>query len=336
MIKILLDDFVKQEISDMHWKDATSTKTPTGLYNILNNKKIRSLLKRKHIKIYRFFYDSKGILDKAKVKSFLKADKAQMEKYITILGRYNSKDPADVKASKELLDNVFRYDSFSGRNVAYDIMRKMDVRVCPYCNRQYTVTLRDSKVRPQYDHYFSKAEYPYLALTLFNLVPSCGICNLAKSSLDTVSEPIIYPYEEEFGEDIVFRTEMYKGASLIKYLHGLTDEFNVEIKNPKGIMTDEVNEQIKTLHLKDLYNEHKDYIRDIAKSHYINTEKRAKELHKMYPLLFKDEVDVINSFYMNDIRKDNWGKRPLSKLTKDIYDELGIHKARHKHWKLPL
>lgn len=331
MIKVQLDNTVKQDIIDMHWEDATNA--PTGFYNILNDSITENLLKSKYSDIYNCFYDSKGILDKAKVKGFLKADKAQMEKYITILGRYNSKIPADEKASKELLEKVFRYDTFSTRKVAYSIMHKMDVRVCPYCNRQYTVTLKNSKVRPQFDHYFPKAEYPYLALTLFNLVPSCSICNLAKSSLNTMIEPILYPYEEEFGEKVIFRTKMHKGASLIKYLYGLTDDFDVKIMNPYRILKKEIDMQIKTLHLEELYNEHKDYIRDIAKSHYINSEKRAKELHKMYPLLFKEEVDVINTFYMNDIRKENWGKRPLSKLTKDIYDELGIHKARHKYWK---
>lgn len=327
MIKILLDDSVKQELIGMHWEDAK--KAPTGLYKNLQKIKVKSLLKRKYTEIYSFFYDAKGKPEKAKVEDFLKADKAQMEKFILDWGGYDPYDPIAVKASNELLDNVFRYDNFSDRNVAYDIMRKMDVRVCPYCNRQYTVTLRDSKVRPQFDHYFPKAVYPYLALTLFNLVPSCGICNLAKSSLDTVTEPILYPYEEEFGEDIVFRTEMHKGASFIKYLYGLTDEFEVEIENPKGIMIDKVNEQIKTLHLKDLYNEHKDYIRDIAKNRYIYSDKRINELLTKYPLLFKSRDEVIKTVYMNDIRKDKWGKRPLAKLTKDIYDELKIVKTRY-------
>ncbi len=327
MIKILLDDSVKKELIDMHWEDAT--KAPTGLYNVLNDSTTVSLLKSNHSRIYNFFYDTKGLLDKAKVESFLKADKSQMEKYITILGRYNPKVPAEEIASKELIKKVFRYDSFSDRNVAYDIMRKMDVRVCPYCNRQYTVTLRDSKVRPQFDHYFPKAVYPYLALTLFNLVPSCGICNLAKSSLDTVSEAILYPYEEEFGEDIVFRTEMHKGASFIKYLYGLTDEFEVKIESSKGIVNDKVNRQIERLHLNDLYNEHKDYIRDIAKNRYIYSDKRINELLTKYPLLFKSRDEVIKTVYMNDIRKDKWGKRPLAKLTKDIYDELKIVKTRY-------
>ena len=333
MIKIQLDDATKDEIIKMHWDDAKNTST--GLYNVLQDSATQSLLKSNHSKIYNFFFDSKGLLDEAKLESFLKADKAKMRYYIRKLGRYNPKVSADVKASKELLKKVFRYDSFSTRNVASNITHKIDVRVCPYCNRQYTVTLKKHKVRPQFDHYYPKSEYPYLALTLFNLVPSCGICNLAKSSLNTVSYPILYPYDDEFGEDIVFRTEMHKGASIIKYLHGLTDEFKVKIENPKGIMTRKVKRQIKKLHLEDLYNEHKDYIKDIAKSHYINTEKRAKELHKRHPLLFKEEINVINTFFMNDIRKENWGKRPLAKLTKDIYDELGIHKVRHKHWRLP-
>lgn len=326
MIKIQLDDATKKEIIKMHWDDAKNVST--GLYRVLNNSMTQSLLKSNHSKIYNFFYDSKG-LDEAKLESFLKADKAQMEKYITILGRYNSKVPADKKASKELLEKVFRYDGFSTRKVASNITHKMDVRVCPYCNRQYTVSLKKHKVRPQFDHYFPMSEYPYLALSLFNLVPSCSICNLAKSSLDTVNEPILYPYEEEFGEDIIFRTEMYKGTHFIKYIYGLTDDFNVLIENPKGIMIDKVNRQIKRLHLNDLYNEHKDYIRDIAKNRYIYSDKRINELLTKYPLLFKSRDEVIKTVYMNDIRKDKWVKRPLAKLTKDIYDELKIVKTRY-------
>lgn len=324
MIKIQLDNVTKTELISMHLNDAKKAKT--GLFNILQEKKIKSFLKHKHYKIYTFFYEPSGELNKSKIEKLLLADKSQMVKYISILGKYHPNDPKDVKASNELIDNIFKYDSFSKRKVAYDIMKKMDVRVCPYCNRQYTVTLKNHKVRPQFDHYFPKSEYPYLALTLFNLVPSCSICNLSKSSLDTDIDPILYPFDEEFGEEIIFCTKIHEGVSITKYLHGLTDEFDVKIANPKGIMTAKVNKQVNVLHLEDLYNEHKDYIQDIAKNHYINSEKRADELLTIYPLLFRSKIEVMNTFYMNDIRKDNWGNRPLSKLTKDICDELEIQK----------
>lgn len=54
-------------------------------------------------------------------------------------------------------------------------------------------------------------------MSIFNLILSCSICNQAKSTLDTYKEPILYPFEEEFGDDI-------------KYLHGMTDDFDMQIQ----------------------------------------------------------------------------------------------------------
>lgn len=143
------------------------------------------------------------------------------------------------------------------------ILKKLDIQTCPYCNRQYIITLRDKKVRPQFDHYYSKSDYPYLALSIFNLIPCCSICNMAKSDLDTCQKSILYPYDEEFGYDIKFVIKENEGTSLFQYASGLSDQFTVEIKNPNNVLVNEATHQIEQLHLKELYNEHKDYIRDV-------------------------------------------------------------------------
>lgn len=78
------------------------------------------------------------------------------------------------------------------------ILQLMDVPVCPYCNRQYTFTLASGKSRPQMDHYYPRDLYPYLAVSLYNLVPCCAVCNTAKGPLDTMKDPILYPYDEGF------------------------------------------------------------------------------------------------------------------------------------------
>lgn len=36
--------------------------------------------------------------------------------------------------------------------------------------------------------------------------------------------------------------------------------------------------------------------------------------------------NVVAYGHMNDIRKESWGKRPLAKLIRDIYQELEIRK----------
>ena len=311
MIKIHISDNMKNE----YWKDMESR--TTGLFKVLNDANTKTLLrgKKEYLPLWFYFYDCKGEIKKENVKKILLADKSSMEKYIDVFGKFTSQD------SNELVEKVFRYDTFSTRKCAYDILEDIDANVCPYCNRQYTVTLKNRKARPQFDHYYPKSLYPYLALTLYNLIPSCGICNQAKSSLDTRKEPILYPYEEEFGEKINF---VINNKS-VKAIYGLSDEFDVKIKIERPVSSSfkkKVCKQNKRLCLEELYNMHKDYIKDIAKNHYINSDDRIDELIKKFPGIFDSRDEVTSTLYMNDIRHENWGKRPLAKLTSDVVKEL--------------
>lgn len=54
------------------------------------------------------------------------------------------------------------------------------VEVCPYCGRQKTIMAEeldrpDSK--PPIDHFLPKSKYPFLALSVYNLIPCCTFCN---------------------------------------------------------------------------------------------------------------------------------------------------------------
>jgi len=57
----------------------------------------------------------------------------------------------------------------------------LDVKVCPYCNRTLIEPIDDGNGKKtavgELDHFYCKSRYPYLAISLYNLVPSCGICN---------------------------------------------------------------------------------------------------------------------------------------------------------------
>lgn len=57
----------------------------------------------------------------------------------------------------------------------------LDVKVCPYCNRILIDPIDEGAgkktVVGELDHFYCKSKYPYFAVSLYNLVPSCGICN---------------------------------------------------------------------------------------------------------------------------------------------------------------
>ncbi len=77
------------------------------------------------------------------------------------------------------------------------------LKFCPYCNAEtiYAFTIKGGKakvLKSAFDHYFPRSRYPFLGLSLYNLIPACTRCN---SSLkrdhyeDLVS--MAHPYGEE-------------------------------------------------------------------------------------------------------------------------------------------
>ncbi len=318
MIRIKLSPKDKKDIEKLFIEDMGSQET--GIFKnleLLDNKEfLASRIQFK--KLYAYLYYKDDTINVENIKALLLADKQQLEVFISEFGCFSERD------SEALRDNIFRYETFSSRKCAYDILRIEKVAVCPYCNRQYIVTLDNKKVRPQFDHYFPKSKYPYLAISIYNLIPSCGICNQAKSKIDTYETPILYPFDEEFGDETRFRMD----SDDIKYLRGMTDEFKLFIENGDANedKVKKIEKQREILHLDELYDKHKDYVRDIAWNHYINSKERINEIMREFPELFASEEDVIATIYMNDIREENLGKRPLAKLTRDIYKELSITK----------
>ena len=241
-----------------------------------------------------------------------------MKKYIDKLGDYNNR-PND---SKELLNDIFKYKEYSKRNITVEILRRMNVEVCPYCNRQYIFTIGSGKVRPQLDHFYPKSQYPYLALSLYNMIPSCGICNMAKSSLNTVYEPVLYPYDEEFGYSNRFGIKIKDNANYVKVLQGVSSEFTIILSKVEDTNEKVIRNQMEKLHLDELYNQHIDYVMNIIKSRYINTAERINEIYIRFPNIFHSYQEVKTALHTIDTRKEAWGKRPLTKLTYDIERQL--------------
>ena len=317
MIKISIDEISKKEIEKNFWEDANSN--TTGLIQVLNTTNAKNILMNKHRKIYDVLYDAAtGDINVAEVKELLLADRQSLKKYIGLFGNYSS----NKILADELLDNIFRYDRYSKRRVAVEVLKKMKVTVCPYCNRQYIFTLSNGHVRPQFDHYYPKSRYPYLALSLYNMIPSCSICNMAKSSLDTLKEPILYPFVEEMGSEAKFVIKGKQNGNFVRMLQGISNEFIIDLNTTNARNEAAILNQMTKLHLNDLYNEHKGYVMDIIKSKYVNSPERINELFLSFPTLFDSYEDVKNLLYMTNIQKEAWGNRPLSKLTYDIDSQL--------------
>lgn len=63
----------------------------------------------------------------------------------------------------------------------YAYIDLLGLRYCPYCNAETVYSIKSLQpglsVRSDLDHYYAQSRYPYLAISLANIVPSCTRCN---------------------------------------------------------------------------------------------------------------------------------------------------------------
>ena len=106
--------------------------------------------------------------------------------------------------NKELEEKVFSYEAWRSKAHANSVMNEFvkRVKVCPYCNTESVYTLevieRDKTYKSAFDHFFPKSRYPFLGLSLYNLIPSCDRCN-SKFKHDRCEETwnILHPYLDD-------------------------------------------------------------------------------------------------------------------------------------------
>ena len=228
----------------------------------------------------------------------------------------------------------------------------MGIEVCPYCQRNYISNYaenndkkceeednnkveekkfeenNDEKTTATLDHFYPKADYPFLALSLYNFVPSCQVCNsIFKGDADTCDS--IYPYEEGFDElGVKFKTSK---EVIYEILGEKNFDFSVEIdcKNIEDKeKKDKVENSIDNLGLDRVYKKsHNQYIQDLL----YTVEKYPENYLEACGEMFENDNDKKKQLeeYFKDIVKEPYRKRiengePLAKLTKDILEEFNI------------
>lgn len=267
------------------------------------------------------------LLDRVKLEEILKGEPLQLERITSLF------QETEITELRSDIEKVFNYEGFYNwqHYNAYNLAKNLQVNVCPYCNRQYTFTIIDTKTnkgktRPEFDHFFSKAKYPYLALSFYNLIPSCKICNSTfKGQKEWKLKSHIHPYLNQFGNDCKFSLKLKEGKG-VDFFYGKEDAFEITLKN-KGNeqIRDKIQGNINDLFLEPIYNEHKDYVKEIIQKSVIYSDSYINSLFYQFEgTLFSSMADVQKMVNNNYILEEDLDKRVLSKLTKDISEELGV------------
>ncbi len=216
---------------------------------------------------------------------------------------------ASQKKFNTYISKIFNYDSIKYRKFLFDLIEKIDVEICPYCNRNYVTVIntRTRKKRPQLDHFFPKSLFPLLSVSIANLIPSCSYCNQLKSDRFFPLSDNIYPYNEGI-EDISYFNYKY-GKSL--------KEINVVLN--KGI-NKKMDKNAEYLAIEELYKTHKNIVKDIIDKSKIYNKMYIEELNKIknFRKITNEEIKNFLGYTKREKIKDI----SLAKFKNDIINNV--------------
>ena len=257
------------------------------------------------------------LLEDDNIENLLKANTTELKECIAYFtSNYPSSIDNDSELNTVLRESIFEkeYKNWSIRTTygAYTFVQELDLKTCPYCNRNYTFVVNEEngKLRPEIDHFYPKSIYPFLAMSFYNLIPSCPICNHTKSN--TIKDDLENPYDTK--EDSYRFTYMPNNIdfSAVENKKYNFDSFEIKISGNES--------NIELFKLEELYKQHKDIVLELL----------IKKAY--YPQSYIDELsnfgfskdEIYRYLFSNYNQDEDLHKRPLSKLIRDISEELGL------------
>lgn len=227
----------------------------------------------------------------------------------------------------DLISLIFNYTSFRSikdkqKYSGFLLSKKLEVDCCPYCNRNYTTThatFKDKKVFPEFDHFYHKSDYPLLAVSFYNLIPSCNVCNTHfKGRKDSIRQNLLHPYTELKPNAFNFKFV----PENVESLYGKKDNFKLDFKINDTANESKLNSSLAFFGIKDIYELcHSDLIKEIVNKKLTYSNKYLEIIKSTYGISFEESYRILFEAYYED---DKLHVRPFSKLKKDIFDDVNI------------
>lgn len=244
-------------------------------------------------------------------------------------------DGVDWESIRPTLASLFNYDkNISGKqDLSYELADRIGTKTCVYCNRIYTITAHVSEdkdgnpleeankrriVRPDFDHWLAKAKQPLTSMSIYNLIPSCPICNRSiKHSKEFERGKHVHPYISAVEPTFSFRYEPAPNGKWNLSIEGGTD---TEKNTAEFLETEAVYKCHADMEVKDildiLYSNTPEYLNDLFNK-VLGANGGMITPEDAYKIIFGFES--LPSRYLD---------RPLSKLKHDILvqasESLGV------------
>lgn len=190
---------------------------------------------------------------------------------------------------------------------AYCLCKNLGIEICPYCDDEYLDILMDQSKRTirtlEIDHFYSKSDYPALAMCFFNLIPCGQNCNGMKGT-EIIG---MNPYETNIEECTWLYPDFPVGINMEK-----VSVSDCEIKfHPKQGM----DKNVDVFRLEERYKKHKGVAHKYIRNLQFYTDEKIDELIRMG--FFESKDEVYRDLFDIPLPEDDT-QHPLSKLRRDI------------------
>ncbi|MDF7658644.1 hypothetical protein PUG81_06660 [Erwiniaceae bacterium L1_54_6] len=225
---------------------------------------------------------------------------------------FYSQIDAEFAAVNKVIGQFFTYSSIS-EELRFTILEKINVTVCPYCNRQWIDKYKNRKKAgknvsiAQLDHIYSQKKFPLYAVTLANFVPSCAHCNMIIKNDHMF--PFNYPYDGKSNKAKIFTYKVNK----IEDFYGKSDA-TIDLVQRHGEL-----QQHDFFNLKSIYNNHATLVAELLDKKKLRTDSYKQHLESIFLREWSDqELDLL--LFNTTGSEEELTRKPLAKLTHDIID----------------
>lgn len=186
------------------------------------------------------------------------------------------------------------------RKYGKELCERLELTVCPYCNRNY-INSGMNYTTAQLDHFLPKSVYPIFALSLYNLIPCCSVCNHKKQEKDFGYSP--YDGSKTTDELLTFG-----------YRFDQNGEVRIDLKAQKDF-----RQNAEVLQLEKLYEVHKNLAKEIIVKRVAYPKAYLRGIEKLFEEAgMRLDMTAEEIYFGNYLSEENYYLRPLSKFTHDV------------------
>ena len=207
-------------------------------------------------------------------------------------------------AEKSQLESIFNYDGYDDKIARFFVDHADDLNLhsCFYCETAYVNAYTVSGINKKHfdvDHVLPKKKCPLLALSLFNFVPSCQVCNSRIKKANPIGtsaseREVLSPTSSKyhFEDNVRFRLRPLKRGVRKFAANPTLFKIKVKAKYP-------YDQEVAFFHLEERYEYHK------------MEALRLKDLKAQYPRAHTKKIAKLLGRSVKDVEEDIFHKKFL-------------------------